>query len=299
MVANYLIGLREGLEAALVVGILIAYLVRAQRRDRLAPVWIGIAIAVAISIGFGALLTVVADSMGAHAEQIFAGTMTFIAVGFVTWMIVWMRGAARTIKGHLDDRMGSAVEVGAWAVGATAFLAVAREGLETALFLWSSITARQDTAAGLIGATLGLATAVLLGYSIYRGALKLNLATFFRWTSIALIVIAAGLVAGAVHEFQEAGFLGGADTLAFDFTSWLNPDSMVAVLLGGLLNIEPAMTVGQVAAWLLYLVPTLLLYLRHPRPAATPPGVVTPSGDDAADSARSATFAEPRTPSDH
>jgi len=279
VLANYLIGLREGIEAALVVGILVAYLVRAGRRDRLTPVWIGIGIAIGVSITFGVILTLIADTLGPNAEKIFAGTAAMLAVGFVTWMIFWMKSAARGISSHLKSKMSTAVEVGAWAVGVTAFLAVVREGLETSLFLWSSINSGSAALANLVGAILGLATAVILGYLIYKGSLRINLATFFRWTSIALIVVAAGLVASAVHEFQEAGLLGGVDNIAFDVTSWLNPDSAIAMVLGGLFNIEPTMTVGQVVAWLLYLVPTLYLYLRpaKPVPVAPSPIVQEPS----------------------
>jgi len=282
VLTNYLIGLREGIEAALLVGILVAYLVRAGRRDRLAPVWIGIALAIAVSIAFGAVLTLIADSLGESAEKIFAGSTALLAVGFVTWMIFWMKGAARGLSADLKSKLGTAVEVGAWAVGATAFLAVAREGLETALFLWSSINSGSEALANLVGAILGLATAIALGYLIYKGSLRINLAAFFRWTSIALIVVAAGLVAFAVHEFQEVGLLGGGETLAFDVTSWLDPESLPALFLGGMFNIEPTMTVGQVLAWLLYLVPTLFLYLRPAKaqaPAApqAPAAAQTPS----------------------
>jgi len=270
MLSTYLIGLREGLEAALVVGILVAYLVRTGRRDRLAPVWIGVAIAIGISVLFGAGLSLVDEALGERAEQIFAGVTSFAAVVFVTWMIFWMKSAARNIKGELHGKLDSAVQIGAWAVAATAFIAVAREGLETALFLYSTIRSG-DAAAGLFGAFLGLATAVFLGWLIYRGALKLNLATFFRWTGIALIVVAAGLVAYGVHEFQEAGLLPGEDLLAFDISSVLVPGSIIATLLKGLLNIDATMSWGEVVAWFAYLVPTLIVFLKPSRPKSAAP----------------------------
>ena len=285
MLSTYLIGLREGLEAALVVGILVAYLVRVGRRDRLGSVWLGIGIAVAVSLLFGVVLNLVDESLGERAEQLFAGITSFVAVAFVTWMIFWMKGAARGIKGELDARMAQAVEVGAWAVGATAFIAVAREGLETALFLWTTINSGEAAASGIAGALLGLATAVLLGYLIYRGALRLNLATFFRWTGVALIVVASGLVAYGIHEFQEAGVLPGEDILAFDASAWLVPGSLLAVLLKGLLNIDATMSVGEVAGWLVYLVPTLALYLRAPSRAAAAPASTVASQTPLASSA--------------
>ncbi len=284
MLSTYLIGLREGLEAALVVGILVAYLVRVGRRDRLGSVWLGIVIAVVVSLVFGMALSLVDESLGERAEQLFAGITSFVAVAFVTWMIFWMKGAARSIKGDLDSRMAQAVEVGAWAVGATAFIAVAREGLETTLFLWTTINSGEAAASGVGGALLGLATAVLLGYLIYRGALRLNLATFFRWTGVALIIVASGLVAYGIHEFQEAGLLPGEDILAFDVTAWLVPGSLLAALLKGLFNIDATMSVGEVVGWLLYLVPTLALYLRAPRrPARASASPTTSDTSDTSD----------------
>jgi high-affinity iron transporter len=298
MFANYLIGLREGLEASLVVGILVAYLVRTGNRGRLRSVWLGVLIAVGVSLAFGALLTFTSQRMSFTAQEAFGGFMSLIAVGFVTWMVFWMKKASRNLKGELHGRVETALALGGGALALVAFIAVAREGLETALFLWSAIQSTSEGGAAwqaVLGAVLGLATAVVLGWLIYRGALKLNLATFFRWTGAALIVVAAGVLAYGIHDLQEAGILPGLDNLAFDVTSVIVPGTVVATLLKGILNISPAMTVLETVAWFAYLVPTMYLYFRPSKPAAAAaaPAVVDapavearePVGADARDDA--------------
>jgi high-affinity iron transporter len=291
MFANYLIGLREGLEASLVVGILIAYLVRTGNRHGVKMVWVGVGIAVAVSLLFGAVLTFTSQRMSFTAQEAFGGIMSLIAVGFVTWMVFWMKKASRNLRGELHGRVDDALAVGGGALALVAFIAVAREGLETALFLWSAIQSTSEGGSALsavIGAVLGLATAVVLGWLIYRGALRLNLAVFFTWTGAALIVVAAGVLAYGVHDLQEAGILPGLDNLAFDVTSVIVPGTVVATLLKGILNISPAMTVLEVTAWFAYLVPTMILYFRAsgsaPAPAAATAAAVvadpTPDQDD-------------------
>lgn len=207
MFGNYLIGLREGLEASLIVSILVAYLVRVGRRRMLGVVAAGVAAAVAVSVGFGALLTFTSTTLLATSasREIFGGVLSIVAVGFVTWMIFWMRRAARTMRSELAGRMDAALAVGAIAVALTVFLAVAREGLETALFFWSAVQAAGQTTVPVVGFTLGVATAVLLAWLLYRRAVTLNLATFFTWTGAGLIVVAAGVLAYAVHDLQEGG----------------------------------------------------------------------------------------------
>ena len=271
MLANYLIGLREGLEASLVVGILVAYLVRTGNRHGVRAVWLGVGLAVAVSLAFGALLTFSSQRMTFAAQEAFGGIMSIIAVGFVTWMVFWMKRASRNLRGELHGRLDQALAVGSTALVVVAFVAVAREGLETALFLWSAIGASSEggsTGAAVLGAVLGLATAVLLGWLIYRGALRLNLAVFFRWTGAALIVVAAGVLAYGVHDLQEAGLLPGLDNLAFDVSSTIVPGTLVATLIKGVFNLSPAMTVLEVVVWVGYLVPTMILYFRPAREAA-------------------------------
>jgi high-affinity iron transporter len=262
--ANFLIGLREGLEAALVVSILIAYLVKSGRRDRTPPVWLGVAVAVALSIAVGALLSFTSSHLSFRAQEAFGGTLSIIAVGFVTWMIFWMRRTARTLSRELRGRVDAALAVSGAALAVTAFLAVGREGLETSLFIWSAAQATGQTTDPLLGATLGLLTAVVLGYLFYRGALKINLSRFFTWTGAALIVVAAGVLAYGVHDLQEAALLPGLNSLAFDVSGTIRPDSWLGTLLRGTINFTPQTTWLQAAGWLLYVVPVGWLFL-HPQ----------------------------------
>ena len=281
MFANYLIGLREGIEAALVVSILIAYLVKTERRDALLPVWIGVGLAVGLSLTFGALLTFTSSTMSFQAQEAFGGFLSIIAVGFVTWMIFWMKRTARDFKGELHGRLDSALDIGPLAIAVVAFIAVAREGLETSLFIWAAVQSTGSGTAPILGASLGLATAVLMGWLFYRGALRINLAAFFTWTGAALVVVAAGVLAYAVHDLQEAGILPGLTNVAFDATGAIPPGSWYGTLIKGIFNISAAPTWLEVIAWLGYLVPVMFLFLRKPRrpsdttPAAAPSDTAT------------------------
>lgn len=262
MFSNYLIGLREGLEASLVVCILIAYLVKTERRDAIRPIWIGITIAVAIALGFGFALEYGSQEMTFEAQEALGGSLSIIAVGLVTWMVFWMRRTARHLKTELHGKLDAALAMGTGALVATAFLAVGREGLETALFVWASVHAASDgTPRPLIGVALGIATAVFLGWLFYRGALKINLAKFFTWTGGMLVVVAAGVLAYGFHDLQEADWVPGLRDLAFDISDTIEPDSWYGTLLKGVFNFQPDPTVIQVTVWLLYLVPTLGLFL--------------------------------------
>ncbi|WP_427167446.1 iron uptake transporter permease EfeU [Streptomyces sp. C1-1] len=261
MFSNYLIGLREGLEASLVVCILIAYLVKTGRRDAIRPIWIGISIAVLIAMGFGCVLEFGSQELTFQAQEGLGGTLSVVAVGLVTWMVFWMRRTARHLKSELHGKLDAALAMGTGALVATAFLAVGREGLETALFVWASVHAASDgTPRPLIGVALGLATAVLLGWLFYRGALKINLAKFFTWTGGMLVVVAAGVLAYGFHDLQEADIIPGLTHLAFDISSTIPPDSWYGTLLKGVFNFQPDPTVLQVTVWLLYLIPTLALF---------------------------------------
>ncbi len=282
MLANYLIGLREGLEAALVVGILIAYLVKTGRPELVRVAWAGVAAAAGISIAFGALLTFGPSGLSFEAQEAIGGMLSIIAVGLITWMIFWMARTARYLKGHLEARLDGAIAAGAGAVFVVAILAVGREGLETALFLWVGAQAAQSsTAAPLLGALLGLATSFVIGWAIYRGALRLNLRVFFAWTGLFLIVVAAGVLAYGVHDLQEAGILPGLDNLAFDVSATIPPASVLGTVLKGVFNFSPATTWLQAIAWVAYLVPVLVLFVRLVWGPARPPSRVTPGEPDA------------------
>ncbi len=287
MLANFLIGLREGLEAALIVSILVAYLVKSGRSQLLPRIWLGVAIAVAVSLAFGAILTFGPRGLTFEAQELIGGMLSIIAVGFVTWMIFWMAKAARSMSGQLRSQVDRASDARPWSLVVVAMLAVGREGLETALFLWAATQAASrggGTGAGpLLGATLGLLLAMGLGYGIYRGALKINLTRFFTWTGVFLILVAAGVLAYGVHDLQEAGVLPGLNNLAFDVSAAVPPTSWYGTLLKGIFNFSPATTVLEAAAWLLYAIPTMTLFLLRVRqrssvPPQTPAPVATPVG---------------------
>lgn len=283
MFANYLIGLREGLEAALVVSILVAYLVKSQRRELLPRIWAGVALAVAVSLGFGFALFYGPRGLTFEAQEAIGGSLSIVAVGLVTWMIFWMARAARTLSGELRGQIDKAAGGSWFALVLVAVLAVGREGLETALFLWSAteaVTRESDaTWQPLLGAGLGIATAVALGYLLYRGAITINLSKFFAWTGGFLIVVAGGVLAYGVHDLQEAGILPGLNTLAWDVSDVIEPSTWYAALLKGVFNFSPATTVLEAVAWVLYVVPTMTLFVRGvrrrnaapPRPAAPAP----------------------------
>ncbi len=270
MLANFLIGLREGLEAALVVSILVAYLVKSERRDLLPRVWAGVAVAVAISLAFGAALTFGPRGLTFEAQETIGGSLSIVAVGFVTWMIFWMARAARGLGADLRGRVDRAAAAGRWSLAAVALLAVGREGLETALFLWAATKAGTRDATGalaptwepLAGAALGLVAALALGYLIYRGAISFNLTQFFRWTGAFLVVVAGGVLAYGVHDLQEAGILPGLHDLAFDVSSAIPPTSWPGTLLKGIFNFSPATTKLEAGVWLAYVLPTAALFFR-------------------------------------
>jgi high-affinity iron transporter len=279
MLGNYLIGLREGLEATLVVTILIAYLVKSERTHLLPRIWAGVGFAVLVSLAFGALLTYGPRGLTFQAQEAIGGSLSIVAVVFVTGMSFGRRGAARGLAGELRGQIDRAAEASRWSLVVVAALAVGREGLETALFLWAAT----QTATGahtvstvpawqpLTGAVLGIATAVVLGYLLYRGAVKINLAKFFTWTGAFLIVVAAGVLAYGVHDLQEAGVLPGLNSLVFDVSSHVDEGSWYGALLKGVFNFSPQTTWLQAVVWTVYLVVTMTLFLRGVRrPTHTP-----------------------------
>lgn len=273
MVANFLIGLREGLEAALIVGILAAYLVRSGQRDTLRWLWGGVIAAIVGSIVAGVAFSLTADGLSDRGQEIFAGAMSWIAVALITWMVFWMAKNARSLRGQLHTQVDAALGRNRWALAIVGFVAVGREGLETAIFLWTSVRATGGTTVELAGALLGLAVSVLIGVLIYKGSMRINLSTLFTVTGIALIVVAAGLLAYGIHEFQEAGLLPGEDSVAFDISGVIDPQGWIGTLVKGTLSLTPAMSVLQVIGWLAYIIPTLLAYtavLRSRTPAPQP-----------------------------
>ncbi|WP_406075192.1 iron uptake transporter permease EfeU [Micromonospora sp. NBC_01638] len=285
MFATYLIGLREGLEATLVVSILVAFLVKSQRRDRLPQVWAGVGLAVALSVLFGWLIEYTSTSLLARSDdrELFEAITSVAAVVFVTWMIFWMRRAARTIAGELRGKLTEALAVGSLAVAGMAFLAVIREGLETALIFYSAAQGASGDSGPLLALIGGIGTAVVLGVLLYASALRINLTRFFTWTGVLLILVAAGILKYGVYDFQEAGVLPGLNNLAFDITTTLDPSTWYAALLAGMFNVTPAPTVLETIAWVGYAVPVLLLFLRPARRKPAPTATTTPVTERGAD----------------
>ncbi|WP_190823417.1 iron uptake transporter permease EfeU [Saccharopolyspora pogona] len=276
--SNALIGLREGLEAVLVVSILVAFLVRTERRRALPLVWAGVGVAVALSVGLGAVLTYTAATLSFEAQEAFGGIASIIAVAFVTGMIFWMRRAGRTLAAQLRGQLDEALQLGPVAVATVAFLAVAREGLETAVFFFSSVqSAGGGTVLPLVGFLIGITISILLGWLLYAGAIKVNLSKFFTVTGVLLVFVAAGVFAYGVHDLQEASLLPGLHALAFDVSEYVPPNSWYGALLKGIFNFSPQTTVLEAVVWGGYVVIVLALFLRPHRGAARP--VQTRTGD--------------------
>jgi high-affinity iron transporter len=279
---NFLIGLREGLEAGLVVSILLAAVRKTSaegRRISSTPVWLGVLGAVMVAGSFAAVLTYSTTVLSSKAQEAIAGVLSVSAVGLVTGMVFWMRRTAAGLSARLRGEVARAAEIGAGALAITAFLAVGREGLETTLFLWTAIHASGQTVAPLVGAGLGLAAALLLCALLYRRAVRLNLAVFFHWTAIALIVIAAGVLAYGLGDLQDGGLLPGVQWVAVDLTGHIDPNSWWASIVSGLTELTPKMTVLQVTAWVAYLVVVIPLFVqaRDLAPAALGPTIPTPA----------------------
>ena len=267
MFSNFLIGLREGLEATLVVSILVAYLVRSGHRERLTGVWTGVGIAVAASLGAGAILTFGPRGLSFAAQEAIGGSLSVIAVAFITWMIFWMARTARSLRNELEEQADAAMTAGGWSLVLVAALAVGREGLETALFLWTATKATGTTLEPLLGAALGLGGAVVLGLLIHRGAVHIDLRRFFHITGVLLIVVAAGVLAYGFHDLQEAGILPGLDAIAFDVSAVVAPSSWYGTLLKGTINFSPRTTWLELGVWLAYVIPVLRAFVRRVRPS--------------------------------
>jgi high-affinity iron transporter len=270
MGAAFVIALREGIEAALIVSIVLAYLKQLGRSDRSHLVWWGTGLAVALSAILGTIIFSVGAEFEGTAEQVFEGLVTLTAVGVLTWMIFWMRRQGARIKSELQEKVDTALVAGGVALAALAFFAVLREGVETALFLFAAAegTAVEGGGVGaqLVGAALGLVLAVVLGALLYRGGIRMNLRSFFKVTGVILIVVAAGLFAYSVHELQEAGWFPFLEAHAFDLSATLPDDEGVGAVLRGLVGYNADPGVLEVVAWAAYLVVVGTLYLRPTQP---------------------------------
>ncbi len=275
MLANFLIGLREGLEAALIVGILAGYLVKIGRRKDFSKLFIGVGAAVGISVLVGFALTYAVTEAPAGINELIAGSMSIVAVVFVTWMIFWMASQAKSLGTELRGKIDEALKASTVTLVGVAFFAVIREGVETAVFLWTATKATGDETNPLLGAALGLLVATVMGYLIYRGVLKFNLSSFFRYTGAFLIIVAAGILAYGVHELQEIGLFAGLEQAfpilsanAYDVSGIIEKDGIVHSILKGTISFRVTPSNLEALVWFTYMIPVTLLYaLRYRKPA--------------------------------
>jgi high-affinity iron transporter len=275
---SFLIGLREGLEAGLIVSVLVATLVRAGAGSRLPQVWTGVLAAIALSMSFGAVLTFTAASLSTTAQEAFGGALSIVAVAFVTAMVFWMRRSARGLAGEIKEKVTEALAMGAGVLVLTSFLAVGREGLETALFLWTTARAANESAGPMTGAGVGLVLAALLCWGLYRRVLRINLTRFFTVTGAVLVVIAAGVLGYGLRDLQEGAVLPGGTAYAFDLSGSVDAGSWYSTLLQGVLNLTPVMTWLQVAGYAGYLAVVMTLFVGGVRavPGVRSRGNTTP-----------------------
>lgn len=270
MLIAFLIMLREGIEAALIVGIVAGFLKQSGHSRLMPKVWLGVALAALMCLGIGYGIHSATGEIPQKEQEFVVGVIGLVAVAMLTYMILWMKKAARSMKQQLQDSVQTALNRGngqGWALVGMAFLAVAREGLESVFFLLA-VFQQSPTWSMPVGAVLGLLAAVIIGALIYQGGMRLNLAKFFRWTGVFLIVVAAGLVAGSLRALHEAGVWNHLQEVVFDSSKYLHEDSPLGVLLGGFFGYTDHPTQGEVLAWLLYLVPVMIWFLHGSRPAA-------------------------------
>ncbi|GAA1518855.1 high-affinity iron transporter [Agromyces terreus] len=261
MLATYLIGLREGLEAGLVVGILVAYLGKLGRRDLLGRLWAGIGLAIAVALGVGAALTWGPYAMTFQAQEILGGTLSIVAVAMVTWMTFWMGSHGATLSKELRSSMDAAIDRSWFAIVLLGALSVGREGIETALFVWANAAGGAEPLYATLGAVLGILTAVVISWGISRGLVRFNLGRFFTWTGLFLIFVAAGVLAYGVGDLQEASVIPGWGAPAYSLTGLVPPGSWYGTVLAGIFNFTPEPTWAQVFAWVGYVAVTVPLYL--------------------------------------
>lgn len=293
---NLLIGLREGLEASLVVSILVAFLVKTKRADKLKWVWAGVTVAVAFSVASWYSITYLFTNIDSFKQQeLTGGILSLVAVTFVTGMIFWMRSTARTLKKELSGKLEKALAIGPLAIVIVAFLAVAREGLETSIFIWSASQAADEQVSPLFGALTGIVISIALAYAIYRSAIKLNLSKFFTITGVGLIFVAAGIAGYGIHDLQEAEYLGGLNNLAWDVSSWFDETSWYGTLLGGMFNFHAKTTVLQAVVSLSYLVIALAVFLWPKRSTPAPKNSEPTTNGATAATTSTDSAAEPET----
>ena len=261
MLATFFLMLREGLEAALIVGIIAAYLVKIGRRDALSKVAVGVVAAVGLSIAIGLIVTLTIQRLPLVLQETLEGLAAVLAVGVLTWMLFWMRRQGRLLKGELERGVDTALTQGSTlALVVLAFLAVIREGVETVLFMIPILSFQGTGIDIVLGGVLGLAVALAFGWAIFFAGIRINLRRFFTITGAILIFVAAGLVAFAIHEFGEAGLIANTG-VAFDLNRVLPDNGPVGSVLRGLFGYRSAPTPLEVVAYLAYLIPVLFLFV--------------------------------------
>jgi high-affinity iron transporter len=274
LIPTFVITLREGVEASLIVGIIAAFLVKEGRRDALRQMWLGVGVAIVLCAAVAVLLRVVGEELPQREQEGLETIVGLVAVATISCMIVWMRRHARGIKAELEGEAASALATGStMALVGMAFLAVLREGFETTVFLLAALQDATDTTAAGAGAVLCLAAAIAIGLGLYRGGVRINLHRFFRVTGLVLVFVAAGLFAAAAHTAHEAGWINGLQTEAFDLSWLVQPGTVSGSLLTGMLGLQPQPTVIEAFAYLAYAVP-MTLYVLWPdrlRPCARAP----------------------------
>ncbi|TBL56207.1 iron uptake transporter permease EfeU [Hafnia paralvei] len=267
MFVPFLIMFREGLEAALIVSLIASYLKRTQRAQWLGIVWVGVILAAALCLGLGIFINETTGEFPQKQQELFEGIVAVVAVGILTYMVFWMRKVSRSVKTHLEGAIDNALNAGkgqGWALVAMVFFAVAREGLESVFFLLAAF--QQDVGIQApIGAVLGLVCAIIVGMMIYWGGVKLHLAKLFKWTSLFILFVAAGLAAGAIRAFHEAGLWNYLQDIAFNFTDVLSTHSLLGTLLEGIFGYQEAPTVSEVLVYFLYLIPALIFFFMPQR----------------------------------
>jgi high-affinity iron transporter len=274
VIATYVIGLREGLEAALIVGIVAAFLRQQNATRALRYVWLGVIIAALLCAAVGVALQLLNQELPQRQQEMLETVVGLCAVAIVTFMVIWMRRHARGLKAELEAHAANALAQGSvLALVGMAFFAVLREGLETAVFLLAAFQAADNELDAGLGALLGLITAVVIGAALYRGGVRINLARFFRRTAVVLIVVAGGLLATAVHTAHEAAWFNGFQGQALDLSWLVVPGTVTSSLLTGMLGLQPLPTFAEAGVWVIYVVPMALYVLwpqRRPAIASSP-----------------------------
>lgn len=271
MLIALLIMLREGIEAALIVGIVAGFLKQSGHSELMPKVWLGVFLAAAMCLGIGYGIHSLTGEIPQKEQELVIGVIGLVAVAMLTYMILWMKKAARSMKQHLQDSVQTALNHGSgqgWVLVGMAFLAVAREGLESVFFLLA-VFKQSPTWQMPAGAVAGVLAAAVIGALIYQGGMRLNLAKFFRWTGAFLIIVAAGLLAGSLRALHEAGIWNALQDIVFDSSKYLHEDSPLGVLLGGFFGYTDHPTQGEALVWLLYLIPVMTWFLCGSRPSET------------------------------